>query len=53
VSLASRGQRDMDTGAEPILDEAERARIQRQARHIQLQSLSLAVMLTALTLLIH
>jgi hypothetical protein len=42
----------MDTGAEPITDEAERARVQRQARHVKLQSLTLAVVLTVLTLLI-
>jgi ABC-type uncharacterized transport system involved in gliding motility auxiliary subunit len=52
VSLASRGQRDMDTGAETIADEAQRARIQQQARHVKLQSLTTAVVLTVLTLLI-
>lgn len=52
MSLASRGQRDMDAGPEPIADEAERARIARQARHVKLQASTLAVLLTALSLLI-
>ncbi|MGZ6071431.1 MAG: hypothetical protein ACXWK8_09440 [Myxococcaceae bacterium] len=52
MSLASRGQRDMDTGAEPIADPSERARIERQARYVKLQSLTLAVVLTCLTLLV-
>ena len=52
MSLASRGQRDMDAGPEPIADEAQRVRIERQARHVKLQASTLAVALTALSLLI-
>jgi hypothetical protein len=52
VKLASRGQRDMDDGPEAINDPAERAQVQRQARQVYLESLTTAVALTAVSLLI-
>jgi len=45
---SSRGQRDMDSGSEAILDAAELAHVRRQARKVHLQSLVLALALTAL-----
>ena len=52
MKLASRGQRDMDHGFETISDAAERELVQRQARQVHLQSLTTAVALTAVSLLI-
>jgi hypothetical protein len=51
VSLASRGQRDMDGGAEPIASDAEREQVQRQARQVRRRALAFALVLTVLTLL--
>jgi hypothetical protein len=39
VALASRGQRDMDSGSEAILDAPELAQVRRQARKVHLQAL--------------
>jgi hypothetical protein len=52
VKLAARGQRDMDLGPEPVIDPAARTSLQRQARAVQLQALSLALALTALLILL-
>jgi hypothetical protein len=51
VKLAARGLRDMDEGAEPITDPAERSRIRRQARIVHIKSLMTAAILTTLLLL--
>jgi hypothetical protein len=51
VRLASRGQRDMDAGPQPIADAAEAAQVQRQAKKIYLKSFISAAILTALALL--
>lgn len=48
MALASRGQRDMDTGAETIRDAAELAEVRRQARKVQVESTVVAAALTAL-----
>jgi hypothetical protein len=48
VGLASRGQRDMDSGPEDISDPDELAQVRRQARKVHLQALVLALALTAL-----
>jgi hypothetical protein len=48
VSLASRGQRDMDTGPEAITDAGELAQVRRQARNVHVRSLLLAVMIAAI-----
>jgi hypothetical protein len=50
VGLASRGQRDMDTGAEVITDAAELAQVRAQARRVNLNSLLAASVCTALSL---
>ena len=42
----------MDQGPEAITDATEREQVQRQARQIQLQSVSTAAILTAFSLLI-
>jgi hypothetical protein len=42
----------MDQGPEAITDPAEQEQVKRQARQIQLQSVSTAAILTALSLLI-
>jgi len=51
VKLASRGQRDLDTGPRPIDDSAELALLRRQARAVYVKSVVTAVILTALALL--
>jgi len=48
VKLAARGQRDLDTGPEPIADVAELAQVRRQARAVHIKSLATAAVLTAL-----
>ena len=48
MTLASRGQRDMDTGAQAIADAAELAQVRRQARAVYLRSFVAAALLTAL-----
>jgi hypothetical protein len=47
VGLASRGQRDMDSGAEAIADKSELATVRRQARTVNLKTLAFAVVVTA------
>ena len=42
----------MDQGAQAITDPAEREQVQRQARHVQLQSSTTAAVITAFSLLI-
>jgi hypothetical protein len=48
VRLAARGLRDMDSGAERIVDPAELARVRRQARIVHLKSFLSALMITAI-----
>jgi hypothetical protein len=48
VKLASRGQRDLDTGPKPIPDAVERTALQRQARAVHIKSLLAAALLTLL-----
>jgi len=50
VKLASRGQRDLDTGPTPITDAFELAAIQRQSRAVHLKSFMIAALLTLLLL---
>jgi hypothetical protein len=50
VALAARGARNMDGGDETIGNEADRARLRRQARAVHLRSLLAAAILTALSL---
>jgi len=52
VALASRGQRDMDTGPNAITDTAELAQVRRQARKVHVRSLLLAAAIVALVLMI-
>lgn len=52
MALASRGQRDMDSGPEAIADAAELAQVRRQARRVHLKSLVLAAALVTLALLV-
>jgi hypothetical protein len=47
VKLSARGQRDMDTGPEPIAHAAELSTVRQQARSVHLKSLLLAGALTA------
>jgi hypothetical protein len=49
VNLASRGLRDLDSGAEPITDPDELAQVRRQARRVYLKGLAAGVLLTALS----
>jgi len=51
VKLAARGLRDMDKGAEPVADPAERRRIRRQARIVHMKSLITAAILTTILVL--
>lgn len=52
MSLASRGQRDLDTGPETIGDAAQLAQVRRQARTVHRKSLILTLALVGLSLLI-
>jgi hypothetical protein len=52
VKLASRGQRDMDTGPEYITDTEELRSVQRQAGVVRTKSLLGAATLTVLLLLV-
>jgi len=52
VRLASRGRRDMDTGSEPITDPVELARVRSQARGVHVKSVLVAVVVTAIVMLI-
>jgi len=47
VKLASRGQRDMDTGPEQISDAEEIRRVRQQARAVYVKSFLSAAILTA------
>jgi len=51
VKLASRGQRDMDTGAQPIADKAEADQVRLQAQAVYIKALISAAILTALSLI--
>jgi hypothetical protein len=52
VKLASRGQRDWDTGPEVITQAAELAAVRRQARAVHLKALVTAGILTLLLFLV-
>jgi hypothetical protein len=52
VKLAARGQRDMDTGPQPVSDTAELSALRGQARKVHLNSLLFAGALTAFLLLL-
>jgi len=52
VRLAARGLRDMDDGSEPITDTAELAQVRRQSRGVHLKSVIVAVVLTAILVII-
>ena len=52
MKLAARGQRDMDSGPEPVHDATELSALRSQARGVHLRSLLLAGALTALLLLL-
>lgn len=51
MRLASRGQRDMDTGPQAIADAEEAAQVRRQAQAVYIKSFISAAILTALALL--
>ena len=50
--LASRGLRDMDDGPEAIDDPEELAQVRRQARRVQGEAALLAVVVTAVLMLL-
>jgi hypothetical protein len=50
VKLASRGQRDLDTGPQTIDNAAELGQLRRQARAVYAKSFVMAAILTALSL---
>jgi len=50
VKLASRGQRDLDTGPQTIENADELAQLRRQARAVYAKSIITAVILTAASL---
>jgi hypothetical protein len=50
VKLASRGQRDLDTGPQTIDNVDELAQLRRQARAVYAKSFVTAIILTALSL---
>ena len=52
MKLASRGQRDLDTGPEDITDAGQLASVRRQARVVHTRSLLGAVIVMGLLLLI-
>jgi len=52
VRLASRGQRDMDKGAETISDIGELSQVRRQAQAVYVKSVITAVILTAVVVLL-
>jgi len=52
VRLASRGQRDMDKGAEPISDAEELKRVRRQASAVYVKSVVTAAILTAIAIVL-
>ena len=50
MRLASRGLRDLDTGAEAIAHPVELAQLRRQARRVSIKAVLTGVVLTALSL---
>lgn len=52
MGLASRGLRDLDSGAQAIDDAVELAQVRRQARRVNLKALAAGVVLTGLSTLI-
>jgi hypothetical protein len=52
VNLASRGLRDLDTGAENVTDAVERAALKQQASRVLLKSVAAGLALTALTFIV-
>lgn len=52
MALASRGQRDMDSGPEAITSAAVLAQVRRQARRVHLKSVGLGVALAVLALVL-
>ncbi|HEY4734025.1 MAG: hypothetical protein ACJ79J_05205 [Gemmatimonadaceae bacterium] len=52
MRLASRGQRDMDKGPEPILDASELGQVRRQASGVYVKAVITAVILTAIVVLL-
>jgi hypothetical protein len=52
VRLSALGQRDMDTGAVPIDDPVELAHVRRQARKVHVQSVAVALLLTAVAVVV-
>jgi len=52
MALASRGSRDMDSGLETILEEDVKAQIRKQARRVQIKSLAVAVVATAVAVVV-
>jgi len=51
VRLASRGQRDLDAGPEPVSNAEERLQLRRQARAVHTKAAITAVILTIIALL--
>jgi hypothetical protein len=51
VRLASRGQRDLDTGPESVSNAEERLQLRRQARGVYAKAAITAVILTIIALL--
>jgi hypothetical protein len=52
VSLASRGLRDMDQGPQAIEDPEELAAVRSRARAVRLEAMAMAVLLTAVGLVL-
>jgi hypothetical protein len=52
VALAARGQRNMDTGLEPIADAEQQRQVERQARKIKLDATLAAAVLTLFVVLL-
>lgn len=52
MSLAARGQRDLDNGPEAIDDAAALAVVRRQARSVMVQSLVMALVVTGIVAVI-
>ncbi|HJQ12016.1 MAG TPA: hypothetical protein VJ840_13385 [Gemmatimonadaceae bacterium] len=50
MKLASRGQRDLDTGPQAIDNSDEQAQLRRQARAVYAKSIVTAAILTAISL---
>jgi predicted kinase len=53
VGLASRGQRNLDTGVETVGDAGELAQLKRQARGVHAKAIGVAVLLTAAFTVLH